>query len=110
MALALPRILSPKSRGGRVAMSLPLRGPAISLHSNSQGSLALHGWGAPTNNRQRQLVSVANLTRHDAVEFFGIVPEVGIVTETVSYQLTSANQALSGLRAGRLQGAAVLVP
>ncbi|MGZ5803975.1 MAG: zinc-dependent alcohol dehydrogenase family protein [Rhizomicrobium sp.] len=59
---------------------------------------------------ERQLVSVANLTRADAVEFFGIVPQVGIKTETVSYPLARANKALSDLRAGRLNGAAVLVP
>jgi propanol-preferring alcohol dehydrogenase len=59
---------------------------------------------------ERQIISVANLTRHDATEFFGIVPKVGIVTETVSHPLTKANEALSDLRTGRLQGAAVLVP
>ena len=59
---------------------------------------------------ERQIVSVANLTRRDALEFFDIVPKVGIVTETVSYRLAEANHALSDLREGRLQGAAVLVP
>jgi alcohol dehydrogenase, propanol-preferring len=59
---------------------------------------------------ERQLVSVANLTRHDAVEFFGVVPQVGIVTETTPYPLAKANEALSDLRSGRLTGAAVLVP
>ena len=59
---------------------------------------------------ERQIVSVANLTRHDALEFFGIVPKIGIVTETVSYPFAQANQALSDLREGHLQGAAVLVP
>jgi propanol-preferring alcohol dehydrogenase len=59
---------------------------------------------------ERQIVSVANLTRHDAIEFFGIVPKVSIVTETVSYPLTRANEALLDLRSGRLQGAAVLIP
>lgn len=43
-------------------------------------------------------------------EFFSIVPKAGIVTETVSYPLNRANEALSDLRTGRLQGAAVLVP
>ena len=59
---------------------------------------------------ERQIMSVANLTRHDASEFFGIVPKAGIVTETVPYPLARANEALSDLREGRLQGAAVLVP
>ena len=59
---------------------------------------------------ERQIVSVANLTRHDAIEFFSIVPKVGIKTQTRAYPLRQANEALSDLRAGRLEGAAVLVP
>ena len=59
---------------------------------------------------ERELKSVANLTRKDGDEFFGIVAKAGIVTETVSYPLSRANEALSDLRMGRLQGAAVLVP
>jgi propanol-preferring alcohol dehydrogenase len=59
---------------------------------------------------ERQIVSVANLTRQDGLEFFEIAQKAGIVTETVPYPLTKANEALSDLRAGRLQGAAVLVP
>ena len=59
---------------------------------------------------ERQIVSVANLTRNDAREFFAIVPRAGIVTETAPYPLAKANEALADLRMGRLQGAAVLVP
>ena len=59
---------------------------------------------------ERELMSVANLTRQDGEEFFSIVPRAGITTQTVPYPLARANEALSDLRAGRLQGAAVLVP
>jgi alcohol dehydrogenase, propanol-preferring len=59
---------------------------------------------------ERELVSVANLTRKDGEEFFAVVPEAGIVTTTTSYPLARANEALSDLRAGRLEGAAVLLP
>lgn len=59
---------------------------------------------------ERELVSVANLTRQDGEEFFSVVPKVGITTETVPYPLARANEALSDLRSGRLRGAAVLVP
>ncbi|HEX3503967.1 MAG TPA: zinc-dependent alcohol dehydrogenase family protein [Xanthobacteraceae bacterium] len=59
---------------------------------------------------ERELVSVANLTRHDGEEFFAVVPQAGIRTETVPYPLAQANEALSDLRSGRLRGAAVLVP
>ncbi|MGB6810932.1 MAG: alcohol dehydrogenase, partial [Pseudolabrys sp.] len=59
---------------------------------------------------ERQIVSVANLTRNDGVEFLELVPRVGIVTETTEYSLAEANVALDDLRTGRLTGAAVLVP
>jgi propanol-preferring alcohol dehydrogenase len=58
---------------------------------------------------ERQLVSVANLTRQDGIDFLKLAPEIGIVTETTRYPLDQANQALSDLRAGRFKGAAVLV-
>jgi propanol-preferring alcohol dehydrogenase len=59
---------------------------------------------------ERELKSVANLTRQDGEDFFTIVPKVGIKTETTSYPLTRANEALADLRGGRVHGAAVLVP
>jgi propanol-preferring alcohol dehydrogenase len=59
---------------------------------------------------ERQLVSVANLTRRDGIDFLRLAPQVGIVTQTTRYPLDQANQALSDLRAGRFDGAAVLVP
>jgi propanol-preferring alcohol dehydrogenase len=59
---------------------------------------------------ERQLVSVANLTRQDGIDFLRLAPEIGIVTETTRYPLTQANQALADLRGGRFEGAAVLVP
>jgi propanol-preferring alcohol dehydrogenase len=59
---------------------------------------------------ERQLVSVANLTRQDGLDFLRLAPEIGIVTQTTRYRLQQANQALVDLRAGRFDGAAVLVP
>jgi len=59
---------------------------------------------------ERVLRSVANLTRRDAEEFLALAPEAGIRTETVTYPLAGANQALADLRNGALQGAAVLIP
>ena len=59
---------------------------------------------------ERQLVSVANLTRQDALDFLAIVPKARIRTQTVRYPLEAANEALHDLRSGRLQGAAVLIP
>ena len=59
---------------------------------------------------ERQLVSVANLTRQDGLDFLRLAPEIGIVTQTTRYPLQQANQALADLRAGKFEGAAVLVP
>jgi propanol-preferring alcohol dehydrogenase len=58
---------------------------------------------------EREVVSVANLTRADAHEFLAIAPRAGVKTQTVPYPLARANEALADLREGRLQGAAVLV-
>ena len=59
---------------------------------------------------ERQLVSVANLTRADGVDFLALAPRIGIVTQTTCYPLDQANRALADVRAGRIDGAAVLVP
>src|SRR5471032_2007602 len=59
---------------------------------------------------ERQLVSVANLTRQDGVDFFEMLPKMGIVTQTTRYALKDANEALADLCAGKFDGAAVLVP
>jgi alcohol dehydrogenase, propanol-preferring len=59
---------------------------------------------------ERQLVSVANLTRGDAYEFLEVAPQFGIKMQVTRYPLAQANAALSDLRAGRFEGAAVLMP
>jgi alcohol dehydrogenase, propanol-preferring len=59
---------------------------------------------------ERQIVSVANLTREDGREFFAVASQADIETRTVPYPLDRANEALADLRAGRITGAAVLVP
>jgi len=59
---------------------------------------------------ERVVRSVANLTRRDAEEFLALAPKAGIRTTTRTYPLANANQALSDLRTGALEGAAVLVP
>ncbi len=59
---------------------------------------------------ERQLLSVANLTRQDGLDFLSLVPQMGIAIKTTRYPLQKANQALADLRAGRFEGAAVLVP
>jgi propanol-preferring alcohol dehydrogenase len=59
---------------------------------------------------ERQIVSVANLTREDGISFFEIVRRAGVETVTTAFPLIEANIALAQLRTGQLIGAAVLVP
>ena len=59
---------------------------------------------------ERQLVSVANLTRRDAYEFLAVAPRAGIKMQVTRYPLSEANAASADLRAGRFEGAAVLMP
>lgn len=59
---------------------------------------------------ERQVRSVANLTREDAREFLELAARVPLATSVTPYPLRDANRALGDLRAGRLTGAAVLVP
>jgi propanol-preferring alcohol dehydrogenase len=59
---------------------------------------------------ERDVVSVANLTRADAREFLAIVPQAGIKMKVTRYPLSEGNAALADLRHGRFEGAAVLVP
>jgi alcohol dehydrogenase, propanol-preferring len=59
---------------------------------------------------ERQLVSVANLTRQDGLDFLKIVPQVGIRTQTTAFPLGEANEVLQKLRTGQILGAAVLKP
>jgi propanol-preferring alcohol dehydrogenase len=57
---------------------------------------------------ERVLRSVANLTRHDGEEFLQLAPEVPVRTTVREFRLEEANEALQHLRAGELNGAAVL--
>jgi len=59
---------------------------------------------------ERSLVSVANLTRQDGIDFLRIAAVAGVATRVHPYPLRAANAALDDLRHGRFDGAAVLVP
>jgi propanol-preferring alcohol dehydrogenase len=59
---------------------------------------------------ERTVRSVANLTRRDGEALLALAPAAGVRTAIVRYPLASANDALADLRAGRVRGAAVLVP
>jgi propanol-preferring alcohol dehydrogenase len=101
-----------KSPNGRAAQCSPSRVLVIWRRKRSRAACAWIGrrfpyellWG------ERQVVSVANLTRQDGRDFLRLAPRIGIVTKTTPYALQRANEALADLRAGRFEGAAVLVP
>lgn len=59
---------------------------------------------------ERQLASVANLTRQDGIEFLSLAQKYDIKTHIKRYALIDANNALADLRAGKFDGAAVLIP
>jgi len=59
---------------------------------------------------ERRILSVANLTRRDAIEFLALAPLVPVRTAVDTFPLEQANEALARLREGRISGAAVLLP
>jgi propanol-preferring alcohol dehydrogenase len=59
---------------------------------------------------ERQVRSVANLTRENAIRFLARAASLKLDPETHVYPLEDANRALDDLRNGRFNGAAVLVP
>ncbi|MCA1491386.1 zinc-dependent alcohol dehydrogenase family protein [Ensifer sp. NBAIM29] len=93
----VPRALQAVRKGGRVVCG------GIHMSDIPAMPYALI-WG------ERELLSIANLTRQDAREFFEIAARAGVHTRTSVYPLDEANAALDDLRNGRLSGAAVLVP
>jgi propanol-preferring alcohol dehydrogenase len=59
---------------------------------------------------EKEVVSVANLTRQDGLDFLALAPRIPVRTRVTSYPLSQANAALDDLRHGKLHGAAVLIP
>lgn len=93
----VPAALRAVRKGGRVICA--------GIHMSDIPSFPYHLlWG------ERQLVSVANLTRQDGLDFFRIAPQAGIQTRTTAFPLIEANEVLAKLRTGRILGAAVLQP
>jgi propanol-preferring alcohol dehydrogenase len=58
---------------------------------------------------ERKIVSVANLTRRDGLEFLAVAPRIPVRTAVETFPLAQANEALARVRDGRINGAAVLV-
>jgi propanol-preferring alcohol dehydrogenase len=93
----VPAALRAVRKGGRVVCA--------GIHMSDIPSFPYHLlW------EERQLVSVANLTRQDGLDFLKIAPKAGVRSETTAFPLAEANEVLTKLRAGRILGAAVLRP
>ena len=93
----VPAALRAVRKGGRVVCA--------GIHMSDIPSFPYHLlW------EERQLVSVANLTRQDGLDFLKIAPRAGIRTQTTAFPLGDANDVLKKLRSGQLLGAAVLQP
>jgi propanol-preferring alcohol dehydrogenase len=59
---------------------------------------------------ERSVASIANLTRADGRAFMRVADDIDLRPGIETFPLTRANEALDSLRAGKLQGAAVLTP
>jgi len=93
----VPAALKAVSKGGRVICA--------GIHmSDIPGFPYADLWG------ERSILSVANLTREDGIEFLDAADRSGIMPTIQKFELADANEALQMLRAGELRGAAVLVP
>lgn len=92
----VPRALKAVRKGGRVVCA--------GIHMSDIPSFPYADlW------HERQIMSVANLTRRDGEAFFPLAEKAGVRTHTTPYPLRDANTALNDLRNGHLNGAAVLV-
>jgi alcohol dehydrogenase, propanol-preferring len=93
----VPLALAATARGGTVVCA--------GIHMSDIPSFPYHIlW------EERVVRSVANLTRRDATEFLAMAQKIPVRTTTTPFPLAEANVALSRLRDGKLEGAAVLIP
>ena len=92
----VPAALSALEKGGTVALA------GIHMSAIPEMDYAKHLYD------ERVVRSVANSTRRDGEELLDLAARIPIQTQTTSYPLERANQALQDLRHGRVNGAAVL--
>jgi propanol-preferring alcohol dehydrogenase len=93
----VPRALRNVRKGGRVVCG--------GIHMSDIPSFPYAWlWG------EREIVSVANLTRADGERFMALAGRIALRSAVKPYPLEKANDALADLRGGRFAGAAVLVP
>lgn len=91
----VPAALAATRKGGQVVCA--------GIHMSDIPSFPYHLlWG------ERTVQSVANLTRADGAQFMMIATDVKLEVNTELFALERANEALARLRAGEIEGAAVL--
>ncbi len=93
----VPRALKALRKGGKVVCA--------GIHMSDIPAFPYADlWG------EREILSVANLTREDGISFFAMAERAKLHVVTRPYPLEAANEALADLRSGRIEGAAVLLP
>lgn len=85
-------------KGGTVAIN------AIHLDRIPQFDYDSLLWG------ERQIRSVANMTRDDARDFLQLAAEIGIRPKVTTFSLGQANEALTAIKSDSIDGSAVIVP
>ncbi len=93
----IPRALELLERGGRLVINVIRKQTMINL------DYANHLW------MEKEIKSVANITRNDVVEFLGIAASIPVRPEVKLYKLEDVNQALRDLKAARVRGSPVLM-
>jgi propanol-preferring alcohol dehydrogenase len=91
----VPKALQATAKGGTVVCA--------GIHMSDIPSFPYESlWG------ERQLRSVANLTREDGERFMRLAPQLPVRTTVEQFALERAGEALDRLRSGTVQGAAVI--
>ncbi len=90
--------LSSLRKGGVVAIN------AIHLDRMPQFDYDTLLWG------ERQIRSVANMTRVDARDFLSLAARIGLRPKVTVFSLDEANEALMAVKRDAVDGAAVIVP
>jgi len=88
-------------KGGRVVINA-IRKEEMDKNSLLELNYSTHLW------QEKEIKSVANITRKDVQEFLPLAGQIPIIPEVQEFKLAEANKALNLLKRGRIQGAGVL--
>ena len=88
-------------KGGRLVINL-IRKEAADKEFLLKLDYAKHLW------LEKEIKTVANVTRADAEEFLALAAHIGIQPEIQEFRLEEANEALVELKSGKIRGSKVL--